>query len=829
MIFATSLAVAELPVTEPVLIVAIAFAIFLLVPAVAERLRIPGIVGLIVAGALIGPNALNLLARDTTIVLLGTVGLLYLMFLAGVEIDLHGFRRYRNRSIVFGALTFLIPQVLGTGLGLLLGYPLSASILLASLFASHTLLAYPIAMRFGIGKTQAVTTAVGGTILTDTAALLVLAVVAASVEGALNAAFWIRLVTGLALYGALVLVVLPRVGRWLFRHERAGATTEFLFVLAALFAGSYLAEVAGVEAIVGAFLVGLALNRLIPEHGPLASRVHFVGEAVFIPFFLLSVGMLVDVRVLFGGARVWEVMLAMTAGVVVTKAAAAKLTQRIFGYTSDEGWTIFGLSVPQAAATLAATLIGYEIGLFDDAVLNGAILMILVTAILGPWIVARYGRIVALQEEQKPYEPSEAPQRMIVPLANPVTADALMDLALALREPDSPEPVYPITVVPPEDEPAGARVAEAEKMLSHAVAYAAAADVPVVPMIRVDHNVASGIARGIAERRASTLVIGWDAGVPRRRAVFGGVLDQVLEQTREQVFVARLGHPLNTTRRLVVVLPRGADHMPGFFETARAAKLLANRLGISILGLVVASPARGYLDLLTDMKPEAPVEVEEVRDWDALRDDLDHRLEADDLVFVIGARKGALAWHPALDRLPAALAASAPASFIMGYPSEVESASASTVDPDSLPPGLLVPERVVTDLAADSFEDAVPEILATAFGQSPARLREVSRMLIRQERQVSGDLIPVSGEVIPGVVLLHGHLADLPASMLFLGTSARGVAFPRATEPARAVFILLSPRERPEEHLPDLTAVARIVSDPERVRELVASPLALAR
>jgi Kef-type K+ transport system membrane component KefB len=461
-----------LPITDPVLIVAVSAVIFLLAPLLMQRLRLPGLIGLILAGAVVGPNALNLLDRSSTIVLLGTVGLLYLMFMAGIEIDMQEFKRYRNRSIAFGAVTFFLPQTLGTVVMTALGYDLRSSILIASMFASHTLVAYPIAMRFGITKNQAVITTVGGTIITDTAALLVLAVIAGSSESPANAAFWIRLSVGLSIYVALVLIGLPRLARWFFRSERTGAVAEYVFVFASLFVGAYLAEVAGVEALVGAFLVGLALNRLIPEQSVLANRIHFVGEAIFIPFFLISVGMLVDARVMFSGLRVWEVMIAMTVTVSATKWLSAWVSGRLFGYSSDQWWTMFGLSVPQAAATLAAALIGVEIGLFDEAVLNGTILMILVTCILGPWVVEKYGRRIALEEERRPASSTAPPQRILVPMANPATADTLMDLALAMREPDSREPIYPLTVVPEHPDGSPINLALAEKMLSHAVAYA---------------------------------------------------------------------------------------------------------------------------------------------------------------------------------------------------------------------------------------------------------------------------------------------------------------------------------------------------------------------
>jgi nucleotide-binding universal stress UspA family protein len=300
-----------------------------------------------------------------------------------------------------------------------------------------------------------------------------------------------------------------------------------------------------VEAIVGAFLVGLSLNGLIPEHSLLSNRLHFFGETFFIPFFLFSVGMLVDVRVLTGSTRAWTVMIAMTFTVIATKWLAAKVTEKLFGYSREEGWTIFGLSVAQAAATLAAAMVGLEIGLLDDAVLNGVILMILVTVVLGPLAVETYGRRLALQEAEKPYGPSEAPQRILVPMANPASADALMDLALAIREPDSDEPLYPLTVVPAEEERAAEHVALAEKMLSHAVAYVSGVGVPVVPLTRVDHNFANGIARGMAETRTSGVVIGWDGRRFSPRGIFGSVLDQLLERTRQQVMVAKLGHPLH--------------------------------------------------------------------------------------------------------------------------------------------------------------------------------------------------------------------------------------------------------------------------------------------
>jgi Kef-type K+ transport system membrane component KefB/nucleotide-binding universal stress UspA family protein len=670
----------NLPIAHPVLIMAVAMGLFLVAPAVAERLRAPGIIGIIIGGAIIGPNGLNVLARDGTIILLGTVGLLYLIFVAGISIDLHSFRQYRNRSITFGAISFVVPMVVGTGVGMMLGFGLAPSLLLGSMFGSHTLVSYPIAVRFGIAKNLAVTTAVGGTIITDTSALLVLAVVEASTRGALDAGFWVRLLLSLAVYAGAVWFLLPRLGRWFFRNERTGATAEYIFALTALFTGAFLARAAGFQPIIGAFLVGLALNRLIPEQSVLNNRIHFVGDAFFIPFFLLSVGMLIDVRVLAGDIRAWEVMIAMIATVMLTKAGAAKLAQRMFGYSPAEGWTMVGLTVPQAAATLAVALIGLEVGLFDEVVLNGAIMMMLVTCMAGPWLLERYGRQVALMEEKRPYDPASAPKRILVPVSNPKTAEDLMDLALMLRERDSAEPVLPLAVVPADTDRAAEYVANAEKMMAHIVTYAKAAGCRVIPLTRMDHNFASGIARGAAETRASMLVVGWDGRRVYRRGIFGTVLDQVLQQARHQVIVAKLGHPLNTTQRLVLLVPQGSDHVPGFREATGTIKLLANRLGANIRGYAVGDIPEPYQRQFEALTPSAPTAFRSVPDWPAMLLHLGEELREDDLVIVLGARRGSLAWVPELERLPSQLADLGPESFLVLYPAEIVAPTASRVD-----------------------------------------------------------------------------------------------------------------------------------------------------
>jgi Kef-type K+ transport system membrane component KefB/mannitol/fructose-specific phosphotransferase system IIA component (Ntr-type) len=802
-----------LPVTHPVMIFAIAMIVFLLAPLVVQRFNMPGMIGVIVAGALIGPHGLNLLDRGQTMEVLGTVGLIYLMFLAGLELDLHGFRRTRRQSVTFGLVSFLVPQVLGWGAATALGLSTASAVLVGAMLASHTLLAYPLTLSMGIGKNRAVTAAVGGTMIADTLALLVLAVVAAASRGALDAVFWFRLIGSLAGFVTLILLGLPWLARWYFRRETSGTAAEFVFVMTALFAGAVLALAVGVEAIIGAFLVGLALNSLIPSQGLLSNRIHFLGEAFLIPFFLLSVGMLVDVRLLVAGPEAWLLLAALLVVGIAGKWLAAHGTGAVFRFTGEERWTVFGLSVSRASATLAIALVGHDLGLFDDVMESGVVVLMLVTCFLGPWTVQRYGRAVALEEERRPYAPGETPARVLVPMSNPRTAPALMDLALLLREARSTEPLFALTVVPEEGESAAEHVANAEKMLSRAVAYAAGAAVPVQALTRVDQNFANGIVRGAVETRTSMVVIGWDGRASRHR-VFGSVLDQLLDLSRQQVVVAKLGHPLNITRRLVLLVPAGSDHATGFFGAVATLKRLAHGLAAGIVLLPVESDATPYLRAVQAVRPHVPVTARPATTWNAALGDLRQLVRPEDLVVLLGARRHTVAWHPALARLPARLSALVPESFLVIYPSErVESASRE----EARMPRELNRVRIVADLPGRSTHAALDALLERQYPHDRGRRRDVLRVLLHSRRSAAL-------EIAPEVAVVHARFDFLDQSQLFVGRSAAGIALPGITQPARIVFLLLSPADQPDEHLAALADVARIVGSAQRLAALRSAP-----
>lgn len=662
------------PVKNPVLVFALVATLILFAPIVLGRWRLPGMIGLLLAGAVLGPNALGVLARDESFVLFGTVGLLYIMFTAALEIDMVVLKRHRLASLAFGLLTFAIPMGLGFGVSrYLLDFGLPAAILLASTFASHTLLTYPLVSRLGLTRNPAVTTAVGGTIITDTLALLVLAVIVSYQRGDVDELFWYRLGISLTVYVLAILLGLPLLARWFFRNLGRDGVSEFVFVLAAVFGCAALSHVAGSEPIVGAFLAGLALNRLIPHHSTLMNRIQFTGEAVFIPFFLLSVGMLLDARVFLGGPRAWLVAFAMVVTVHVTKWLAAEATRPLLGYSRDQARLVFGLTVPQAAATLAATIVGYDIGLFDDAVVNGAILMILVSCFVAPVMVDRHGRNLARAEEQDRDDSDTTGQRVVVALSRRRSNARLLELAMLIRNPAQQQAIYPLVVIEEGNDEGGA-LARAEKVLAAAVAELAAAEVATQPVTRIDLNLASGILRARRELRGTDVIVGWRGRPSKPELFFGSVLEKLLEDRTVTLLVARLLAPLNTCRRVVFVVPPDADREAGFAVAAGSVKRLAHRVGAD---LQVLTDARGEAHVrkrLGAIKPAIDLRLQALADWSTLRAALDADIGADDLIALYGSRAGSLAWRSGADALPALLAEHFPRSnLLMLYPHEVDS------------------------------------------------------------------------------------------------------------------------------------------------------------
>lgn len=624
-----------------------------------ERMRLPGLVGIIIAGMVLGPSGLGVMERNSLIQFLGQAGLLFIVFVAGLEIDLGRFARYRYHSLAFGTISYMIPQVIGALLAhYVLGFDWMAAILLGSMFGSHTLLAYPVASRLGLTRLTSVIASVGGTIITDVSALLVLAIIANTVSGSGDAGFWLRFVVFLGIYVLVVFRLLPVAARWFYRTVPDEGARDFLFTILLLFFTAWLAEWVGLQPIIGAFFCGIALNRLIPEHSPLMSRIQFVGKTLLVPMFMLSVGMLVSLDSLFADSRTAMVIAVMSCGVIGSKLAAAFAAGKLLGYSKDECYVLFGMSVNQAAATLAAVVVGYQIGLFAEAVINGAIVMIMITCVVGPWATERWGLRLIKAGRLDAALTDRTEQRILVPLANPATVEPLMDLAVMLRDRRSKKPVFPLAVVT-EGVETDVQLAHAAKLLGRASERVAAANVPTSPVTRVDVNIAEGIRRAVTEHQISTLVIGWSGPVSFASKIFGNVVDQVLMQTRQTTVVARLETSLNPMNRMIMLLPAESAKEGSFDNSVGLMKQLAQQLSARVLFVPVAEEGAAVQRLgkrLAAIAPEVAMAVHAVATLEAAIDHVHQTIAEDDLLVLLSARDHNLSWSPALEYAPRNLA-----------------------------------------------------------------------------------------------------------------------------------------------------------------------------
>ena len=780
---------------------ALVMVLLLVAPLLSVKLRLPDIAGLILAGVVVGEFGLGIFRLDQTFQLLGKVGLLYLMFLAGLEINLDDFQRYRKPGLVFGALTFLIPQVLGTlGAVWLLGFGWPKAILLASMFASHTLIPFPIVQRLGLGRNRAVTTTIGGTILTDTAALLVLAVIVKSQNGGVGAFFWGRLGLSLAALVAGAVFVLPRIGYWFFRRAAPDGAAEYVFVLAATFLVAYASELAGVEPIIGAFLAGLALSPVVPGRGVLMNRLHFVGNALFIPFFLFSVGMRVDLRVLLTGLDGWRVALYMATGVTLFKWAAARLAGRWLGYSRDETGLVFGLSVNQAAATLAAVLVGTQVGIFDAAVLNGAILMILVTCLIGPWATEKCARRLAAGAELHPAGPRHQSGRILLPLASPRRVDAIVDLAMMLRPDRTEEPIYPLHVASAgPDDPE--RVAEAERLLGGAVARAEAAGVRAIPLARLDSSVAGGILNAATEFRAGAIVLGWH---PQSRAasLLQSIPDRVVTQSKQAVLVYRPGPPLATARRLWVLAPPLIERHSGLPNALQLVRRIAARAGTRLHLAATDATRRAIEALPGNLPPPGSKTPPSLATWAAVVAAVEHARADGDAVLLLSVRRGNLAWQPSLERLPVEWAHRWPDGnlIVLFPPLTAQDEEFAWPEKSETPPARDLPPVVSVPLAASSLPAALPELLRSVLPEC----RESLDLLVAE--LLAFPPVPLSAQV----ALLHLHTPLIDSARIAVGRRETGLELPGFATPPTELALLLSPRSgTPEQHLRILAAIAR--------------------
>lgn len=665
-----------LPLADPVLKFLLILLIILAAPLLLNKLRIPHLLGLIIAGAIIGPHGFNLVLRDSSIILSGTAGLLYIMFLAGLEIDMADFKRNSTKSLAFGMYTFLIPMILGTVVGIwVLQFNVLTSVLLASMFASHTLIAYPIISKLGISKNKAVSITVGGTMITDTLALLVLTIIVGMATGQVNDMFWIRLGVSILIFALIVLFGFPFIGRWFFKHVHDNIS-QYIFVLVMVFLGSFLAQVAGMEAIIGAFLSGLALNRLIPQSSPLMNRVEFVGNAIFIPFFLLGVGMLIDYRTFFTSFETIKVGLIMIIVATAAKYIAAWMTQKTFHLSTDQRSVIFGLSNAQAAATLAAVMVGYNvitgtdangepIRLLNESVLNGTILMILVTCTIASFAAQKGAHNIAAQDISDKEENKKESEHILIPVSNEETVEELVNLSLAIKSPQNKNGLFALKVIDNHhsDEKA---LKQSRRVLQTAVNTAAATDTRMKDLLRYDLSISNAIASVVKEREITDLVVGLHKEKDIPAAFLGHIVESVLAESSVSTFIYKPAQPISTVRRHLIIIPELAEKEIGFNQIIFRLRNVTQNTGAATVFYGSEATLNALKKLLA--KKSGGASYIEFNDWDdfliVFRD-----IKPDDTMWIILSRKEGLSYAPAMARIPKYLNKYFQAnSFVLAYP-----------------------------------------------------------------------------------------------------------------------------------------------------------------
>lgn len=580
-------------VTNPVTIFFIVLVIILLAPVILNRLKIPHIIGMIVAGIAVGPFGLNVLDRDSSFNIFGQVGLLYLMFLAGLEIDMYHLKRNLRRGLLFGLLTFIIPMIIGVLASVyLLHIDWLTSSLLASMYASHTLIGYPVAARYGVTKSPVVLISIVGTIVAVIASLLVLAgAVNIHDVGSLSSTSLLWLMGRLAIYCAAVLYIYPRITRYFFKTY-SDKVTQYVFVLALVFLSAWIAKLIGMEEVLGAFFAGLVLNRYVPASSPLMNRIEFVGNALFIPYFLIGVGMMINLRVVTQSSTL-AIACVMLAVALIGKWIPAWIGQKIFKMNAAARRMMFGLTTAHTAVALAVVTIGYNMTdahgnrLMDETILNGTVLVILVTCAIAPIVTAGAAeriRIDMLQLNETNSDPSALKRsgNILIPVSNPLTAASLVELALLLRSNRrrNSDSIFSLHV---RGDNSAASKAVGRNCLEIAMKTASATDTRIIPIERYDLNSVTGLVNTIEERDIDTVVLGMHRKSNVIDTFLGSKLEQLQKLTNRMLVISRCYVPLNTVTRIVIYVPPQAQYETGFARWVTTLATLSRELGCRII------------------------------------------------------------------------------------------------------------------------------------------------------------------------------------------------------------------------------------------------------
>ena len=645
------------PITDPTLIFFVVLLMILLSPIIMGRLRIPHIIGMVLAGVVVGQYGLDILERDASFELFGRVGLYYIMFLAGLEMDMEGLKKNRNRVAVFGLLTFLIPFAMTYAMASgLLHYTPLGSLLLAAIMASNTLIAYPIVGRYGLTRHTSSTLSVGSSMMALFLALIVMASIVNSFHGGSGIGFWLLFVVKFAAYCAGLILVIPRLTRWFLRRY-SDAVMQFIFILATVFLSAVLSDAVGLEGIFGAFMSGLILNRFVPKVSPLMNRIEFTGNALFIPYFLIGVGMLIDVRLLFAGSRILWVVFCLVFFGTLGKAVAAYLAARLFRMPWLSGHMMFGLTSAHAAGAIAMVMVGRQLEtapgryLFGDEVLNGIVIMILFTCVISTVITERAAQRLRLQEKEEPQLKKDIDdEKILIPVKYPEYADNLVTMATMMRNPRSKRDLVALNVVY-DDVNMRHNQAEGQQLLDHLRHLASASDVPMTTQVRIAANIANGIKHAFKEFQASEILMGLHFHKEVSRGFWGEFTRSLYNGLSRQIIITRIMQPLNTIRRIQVAVPSRAEFEPGFYRWLERLARMAGNLECRVVFHGRQDTLQLVKEFIRNRFPSVRAEYEELEHWNELPE-LATRVREDHLFVIVTARKGTISYKSAMERLP---------------------------------------------------------------------------------------------------------------------------------------------------------------------------------
>ncbi|MBO5823922.1 MAG: cation:proton antiporter [Prevotella sp.] len=664
------------PITDPTLIFFVVLCIILFAPMIMAKLRIPHIIGMVLAGILVGKFGLNILERDSSFELFGKVGVLYIMFLAGLEMNLKDINKKRLQFLIFGLLTFLIPFIIAYFTGIwLLGYSPMASILLACILSSNTLIAYPIVCKYGLQKHPSVMLSVGSSMIALTLSLLVVAAIVGIGGGDNNITFWVLFISKVIAFCVGSAIIIPRITRWFFRHY-SDAVMLYIYVMGILFLSAATSEICGLEGIFGAFVAGLIMNRFIPSVSPLMNRIEFIGNAIFIPYFLIGVGMLIDLSVLFHGLDTLWVVFCMVFFGTVGKALAAYGSCLGFKMSLPSGNMMFGLTEAHAAGGIAMTMVGMSLMLpdgtylVDTNMLNGVVMMILFSCIISSIVVEDSAQKILLSEMNTKEETTTGDdEKIMLPLQHDEDADMLVNVAIMMRNKKLNRGLIGLNVIYDDLESERNKKA-GKRILAQAEAVATAADVRMQTQSRLAINIANGIKHAFKENDASEIIMGLHRMRDSNDSFWGAYTQGLISEINNQIIICRILRPLNTMRRIHVAVPSRVEFEPGFYRWIERLARLAGNMGCKIIFHGRQETTDLIEHYLKSKHPVLNAEYDEMYHWKQLTS-LAEKVNEDHMLVVITARQGTVSYKPAFEYLPKELTESFPeCSLMIIYPDQ---------------------------------------------------------------------------------------------------------------------------------------------------------------